>query len=143
MGKRNSTTSMVDEHIVDTHPLIWYFEGSSRLGASARAVMQDPTSQLLLPAIALAEACWTIARGKTGIPSVAALLADVDADPRIRFVPLDRAVIDRSLTLTAIGEMHDRLIVATALLRADAGLSVAVLTRDSNIVASGLVSVVW
>jgi hypothetical protein len=34
-------------------------------------------------------------------------------------------------------------IVATALLRAEAGASVALLTRDANITASGLVPIVW
>lgn len=134
---------MIDEYILDAHTLIWYVEDSPRLGTDAGVVMDDPTTVLLLPAIALMEACWIVARGKTSIPSVAVLLADVDADPRIQLVPLDRAVIDRSLSLTTVGEMHDRLIVATALLRADAGVSVAVLTRDANIVASGLVTVVW
>jgi PIN domain nuclease of toxin-antitoxin system len=109
---------MADEYIVDAHSLIWFLEGSQRLGMNARTAMRDPGSTLVLPVIALAEACWMVERGRSIIPSVAALLADVDADPRITLVPLDRDILDISLTLTAIGEMHDRQIVATALLRA-------------------------
>jgi hypothetical protein len=56
---------------------------------------------------------------------------------------LDRTILDLSLTLTTIREMHDRQIVATALFRARLGASVALLTCDGNITASGLVPIVW
>jgi PIN domain nuclease of toxin-antitoxin system len=134
---------MADEYIVDAHSLIWFLEGSQRLGMNARTAMRDPGSTLVLPVIALAEACWMVERGRSIIPSVAALLADVDADPRITLVPLDRDILDISLTLTAIGEMHDRQIVATALLRARMGGPVALVTRDVNITSSGLVPIIW
>lgn len=84
-----------------------------------------------------------VEHGKSRIPSIAHLLGDVDADPRIILVPLDRAILDPSLTLTALGEMHDRQIVATALSLARPGTAVPLLSRDANITASGLVAVVW
>lgn len=49
----------------------------------------------------------------------------------------------RSLTLSAISEMHDRLIAATALHRASPALAVRVVTCDADITSSGLVPVVW
>jgi PIN domain nuclease of toxin-antitoxin system len=133
---------MADEFVVDAHSLIWYIEDSPRLGVNAGKVMDDPASILYLPVIALAEACWAAERGRCKIP-IAALLADVDADPRMIVMPLDRAILDLSFTLTSIREMHDRQIVATALLRAHQGASVALLTCDVNITASGLVPIVW
>src|SRR5438045_2866807 len=99
---------MANEYVIDAHTLIWYIELNPRLGPNAGRIMADPFSILYLPVIALAEACWTVERGRCGIPSIASLLADVDADPRIRLVPLNRAILDVSLTLTAISEMHDR-----------------------------------
>ena len=93
--------------------------------------------------IALAEACWAVERGRTDIPSVASLLADVDADPRILVVPLDRTTLNRAMTPSTIPELHDRLIVATALLRAEAGAPTAILTCDTQITASGLIPIVW
>jgi PIN domain nuclease of toxin-antitoxin system len=136
-------TSMVAEYVIDAHTILWYIEDSPRSGTDAGRVMDDPTSTLILPMIALAEACWAVERGRSTIPSVAALLADIDADPRIVLVPLDRAILDRSLALTAVSEMHDRQIVATALMRAAAGSSVVLLTRDVNITASGIVATLW
>jgi hypothetical protein len=48
-----------------------------------------------------------------------------------------------SLSLTPIAEMHDRLIVATVLRLASSGTPLALLTRDANIIASGLMPIVW
>ena len=135
--------SVYDEYVINAHTLIWYFEDSPRMGAKAGIIMDDLNSALLLPVIALAEVCWAVERGKCAIPSAVDLLRDIEADPRITIVPLDRAILDISLTLTAIGEMHDRQIAATALYRASQGVKVVLLTRDENITASGLVPVLW
>ena len=136
-------SSVPPEYCVDAHALIWFLEGSSRLGADAKAALSDPNSVLYLPATALAEACWIVERGRTTIPSVAVLLTDIDRDPRFSVIPLDRAIVELSTTLTVVGEMHDRQIVASALHLQASGHSVALLTRDENIRGSGLVSVVW
>jgi PIN domain nuclease of toxin-antitoxin system len=136
-------TSKTNEYVIDAHAIIWYLSGSPRLGANAGMVLRDSASVLYLPLIALAEACWAVERGKTSIPSVSALLTDVDADPRITIIPLDRAILDRSLTLTGIGEMHDRQIAATALNLSTPKTQVVLLTCDANITASALVPVLW
>jgi PIN domain nuclease of toxin-antitoxin system len=135
---------MADRNVLDTHALVWFLVGSPKLGANARAILEDPGASLCLPLIALAEACWMVEKGRTPtIPSVSALLAAVDADQRLALAPLDRAILDLSLTLTAVPEMHDRLIVATALCQAESGISVALLTRDASITACGPVAIVW
>ena len=105
--------------------------------------MSDPKAELVLPIIALAEACWLVEHGKSTIPTVPDLLTALDADPRIEIIPLNREILDFTLGLTVIDEMHDRQIVASALVLQDKGATVAVLTRDSAIQASGLVSVIW
>jgi len=134
---------MATKNVVDTHALIWYLEGNPRIGPNAKAILDDPASELVLPIIALAEACWMVEHGKSSIPTVGDLLTAVDADPRVIVLPLDRTVLDKTLSLTAITEMHDRQIAATALVLADQGESVVMLTKDSNIRNSGLVSIVW
>ncbi len=136
-------TRMATSHIVDTHALVWHLEGNPRLGASAKAILGDPSSQLVLPMIALAEACWMIEHGKSTISNVRDLLAAVDADPRLEITPLNREILDRSLSLAVIDEMHDRQIVASALVLQDKGAAVAILTRDLVIQNSGLVTVIW
>lgn len=133
------------KHVVDAHAVIWFLERNVRLGPNMRQVLLDPVSELVPPATSLAEACWIVDRGRTSLPSSAVLLAAVDADPRLSVFALDRAVIERTTLpdLAVIAEMHDRQIVATALLLAASGEPAARLTHDGNITASGLVPVVW
>jgi PIN domain nuclease of toxin-antitoxin system len=129
-------------YVVDTHALLWFLADSPRLGPDAGAILDDPRSELFLPAIALAEACWIVERGRVQL-RVDEVLHAVEQDPRITLLPLDFAAIERSAALTAIPEMHDRQIVSAALLLAEAGKPVALLTRDETISASGLVHVLW
>lgn len=133
---------MTIRHIIDTHTLLWYVTDDPLLGKNAGIILDDQASNLVLPAIVLAEACFIIERGKVKL-ALSLLLAAIDSDPRLTFVPLDRNIIERTTSLTSIIEMHDRQIVATALVLAQNGDTVAVLTKDNNITSSGLVPVVW
>lgn len=133
---------MTTKHFIDTHTFLWYLAGNAQLGSAAKAILQDATSELFIPATTLAEACWIVERGRLAL-TVSDVLTAIDGDPRITFVPLDRSVIERSNGLMAISEMHDRQIVATALIARDRGETVDLLTKDGNITASGLVTIVW
>jgi PIN domain nuclease of toxin-antitoxin system len=131
------------KYILDTHALIWFLEGNSRLGLTAKEILSDSSSELVLPAIALAEAVWIVSRGKTSIPSVDALLKVVKQDKRVAIYSLDSEVIEKSVSLISINEMHDRQIVSTALVVEEQGNQVALLSCDQNICAANLVRIVW
>ncbi|BDA70551.1 PilT protein domain protein [Calothrix sp. PCC 7716] len=131
------------KYVIDTHAVIWFFEGNPRLGINAKAILSSPDSQLVLPATALAEAVWIVDRGKTSIPSVNDLLSALEEDYRIVVYPLNKEVIEKTIYLSAINEMHDRQIAATALVLASTGENVKLLTCDLNITNSGLVPIVW
>lgn len=131
------------KYVVDTHALVWFLEDSPKLSDGAKAVLSDYKSSLVLPAIALAEAVWIIDQGKTAIPSSTDLLDAISADFRIKIHPLDRAVVEKTTVMSAINEMHDRQIVATALVMQDNGEDVALLTCDRNITQSNLIPIVW
>ena len=134
---------MTTKYVVDTHALVWFLEENSRLGSNAKTVLEDPSSTLMIPIIVLAEVCWMIEHGKTSISTIHAFLDAIDSDPRVSVIPLDRAVLNKTSSLTSVTEMHDRQIVATALLLVDQGEAVSLLTRDGNIRDSGLVTVIW
>ena len=134
---------MTTRYVVDTHALIWFLEENPRLGSQAKTILQDPKSALVIPIIVLAEACWMIEHGKTSIPGSSPFLDAVDADPRVSILPFERTVLNKSLSLTSVTEMHDRQIVATTLLLIDQGETVALLTRDANICESELIPVIW
>ena len=76
---------------------------------TAKEILSDSSSELVLPAIALAESVWIVSRGKTSIPSIDALFKVVKQDKRLSIYPLDADVIEKSVNLTSINEMNDRL----------------------------------
>jgi PIN domain nuclease of toxin-antitoxin system len=137
------STGVEMQYIVDTHALIWFLEGNPRLGNAAKQILENSESKLVLPAIALAEASFIVERGKTSIPSVNDLHTAVNGDPRIVVYPLNRAIIEITNTLLSINEMHDRQIVATAIILKNNGEEVSVLTCDQNITTSGVVPIIW
>jgi PIN domain nuclease of toxin-antitoxin system len=131
------------QYVIDTHALIWLLEDNIRLGSQAKSILIDPASQLVLPAIALAEAVWIVDRGRTLIPSSSELMKIVRRDLRVSIYPLNQAVIEKTITLLAINEMHDRQIVATGLVLQDQGQAVTLLTCDRNITAAQVISIMW
>ena len=131
------------KYILDTHALIWFLEGNARLGLTAKEILADSSSELILPAIALADSVWIVSRSKTSIPSVDALLKVVKQDKRVSIYPLDSDVIEKSVNLTSINEMHDHQIVSMALVIEEQGNQVALLSCDQNICAANLVGIVW
>jgi PIN domain nuclease of toxin-antitoxin system len=136
---------MADKYILDTHALVWYLEGNSRLGRQAKTMMTAAESEMVLPLIALAEAAYLIEKGRIGIPSISNLLVDVRNDERIELQPLSIAIFERSLTSEGlrIPELHDRFIVSTGLHLQDLGHTVSILTKDETITASGVLPVIW
>jgi PIN domain nuclease of toxin-antitoxin system len=136
---------MADKYILDTHALVWYLEGNKRLSQPARATIDDPASELVLPLIALAEAAFVIEKGRTNIPTVADLLANVYADDRIEIYPITLDVLERSLTPEGqlIPELHDRLIVSTGLYLQELGYTVALITTDSVITNAAVIPIMW
>ena len=53
---------MVDKYILDTHALVWFLEGNSRLGDEAKVVMTAAESEMVIPLIALAEAAFRLTK---------------------------------------------------------------------------------
>ena len=134
---------MATKYILDTHALIWHLEGNPLLGSSAKKVINSLESELVLPAIALAEAMFIVEKGRSSIPSVTELLDDVRSDQRVEIYPLTMGILEESYSLTSIPEIHDRLIVSTGIYLRNLGSTVEILTKDNEIVVSALLPVCW
>jgi PIN domain nuclease of toxin-antitoxin system len=132
-------------YIVDTHALIWYLEGNSRLGQQAKQILADVESKLILPIIVLAESVLVIDKKRTAISSASICLTRILQDQRIEICDLTLPIFQRSLTGEGlrVPELHDRLIVSTGLYLQDLGYIVAILTRDEEIVQAGVLPVIW
>lgn len=103
-------------------------------------MLKDQTSLMVIPAMALAEIAYLHMRGRIPV-NLQESLEYFHKTEHCILHPMDVAVVQR---LPSGLEMHDGLIVATALARRDLlGEDVAVVTKDAGITASSLVPVVW
>ena len=127
-------------YVTDTHALLWYLGGSPQLSDAARAAFDDALSgngQVNIPAIVLAEAVMLIEKRRIAI-DMNRITTALKSKPGFQLTPLSPEVVLRTQTLTALPDIHDRLIVAEA-----QELGATLITRDRLIASSGLVPVVW
>jgi predicted nucleic acid-binding protein len=109
-------------------------------GAVAKAafdLMESGNATISIPGMVFAEVLYLSEAQRIGIS-----LADVSnylrRYPNCKEHPLDFAVIESASRITDIGDLHDRLIAATALL-----LKWPLITNDPVVQASTWVSTVW
>ncbi|MCC6300977.1 MAG: PIN domain-containing protein [Anaerolineales bacterium] len=127
-------------YMTDTHSLLWLFMYPRKLGENARRAFDEVGSgeaRLLIPVIVLAELIFTI-ENKPITASLDEILDSLRANSNIEFVALDFQSALKLRELTQIPEMHDRMIVASAL-----NHDVSLITVDESIAESKLVDVVW
>lgn len=124
--------------VADTHALIWWANGDSRLSSKAREHMDRG-------AIGIAViTCWELAfleaRGRIALRHpITDWWHDVMALPSTALLPLTIEVAATAARLPDhIRDPADRLIVATALLQGS-----PLVTKDDRIRASGVVETIW
>lgn len=106
--------------VLDTQSLVWFLEGNVKLSAAAR------------PAIALTEACWMSQKTRTPL-TIAEIRTAIDADSRLHVEPLQEEIIFNAADISALADIHDCLIVATALYLAGGGAAISLVTADHAI----------
>jgi PIN domain nuclease of toxin-antitoxin system len=123
--------------VADTHSLAWYPENSPRLSQDARlafASINRGDSMGIISTIVPAELMHISERGRVAV-DFEMVVSQFRRSQNFRIVNLDFDVLMRNLSDF---ELHDRMIVATALL-----VGAHVITRDSVIRNSGIVECVW
>jgi PIN domain nuclease of toxin-antitoxin system len=127
-------------YVTDTHSLLWAFTRPRKLGEQARQAFEEVAngeSSLLIPVIVLAELIFTI-ENKPIEADLDDILSAIRDSPNVEFVDFDYESAIRLRGLTAISEMHDRMIVATAI-----EYQATLITVDETITTSRLVKVIW
>src|SRR4051794_29361690 len=108
------------KHLLDTHVILWFLAGSSRLSAPALAAMRDPANELWLSPISLLEIALKVRINKLRLvtPFTVLFPAQLTAN-RIGLLPIE---VGHLAALTTLPLHHkdpfDRLIAATAIVEA-------------------------
>lgn len=127
-------------YLIDAHALIWHFTNDAKLGVNARSILKQidaGNEQGLVPTIVLAEILYASERGRIAL-SLGDVLSELKRRKNYRTVSFTQKILLRVEKIKRVPELHDRLIVATAIEH-----KAAVITRDADIVNSGEVETIW
>lgn len=127
-------------YTTDTHSLVWHFTDSVKLGKKAKqsfALAERGKALIYVPTIVMAE-IFFITRKKHIVFDYSNFLNNVTASPNYALYPLDTQLLFKLPELESAGDLHDQIIVAVAKLT-----SSSLITKDREIVESGVVDVVW
>ena len=125
--------------VTDTHSLVWYFTDDLRLSRRALKSFESTVKegQMIVPTVVLAEILFIAQKGRVNL-GFTETVAMIEAMDNFEIAPLDLEVLRMADSIEAPLEMHDKLIVATALCY-DSSL----ITRDEQITKSKTVKTVW
>lgn len=131
---------MKSKYVIDTHSIIWYLSGSSKIKTQAKNVIkkvEDGEADGLIATITLAELAYIFEKGRTTV-SLNQALSKIDSTPTFQIIPFDRQLAEELPKLPQIPDIHDRILVALALIS-----EAKLVTKDEIIKNSGLVDIVW
>ncbi len=129
--------------VADSHAIVWYVQGSSRLSErAASALSEAETSDGIVVSVATLVDLWYVTQTTQGVTAddLATLRSTMVASPKVDLHPIDVAVTDAAVSIPrdALGDPWDRFILATAL-----ALELPLVTRDGRIQKTELVETVW
>lgn len=127
-------------YLADAHALGWYFTGDPRLGRKAARIFERSEKgefPIVIPSIVLAE-LFRIGRKQRIDLDFAELLREIEERSNFIVAALDLPTLRKVPEVASLSELHDQIIVATALL-----YEAKVLTKDEAIRAAGQVETVW
>lgn len=127
------------DFITDTHSLVWYFTEDTRLSKKAIKAFEGTIKEgtVVVPAVVLAEIMYISKRGKIAL-TFEETLKKIEEYENFDIAPLDINILKTADRIETDMEMHDKLIVATALY-----YKARLITRDEQIKKAGIVPVVW
>ena len=127
------------KYLLDTHAFLWAATDEDRLSTkAARAISTTPYEQLAISDVTLQEVGLLVHSGRISFNgSPATILGTMLNFVTVLPITLEIALAAPFLALPH-GDQFDRIITATAKVH-----RLPLITRDANISASSLVSVVW
>ena len=125
--------------VTDTHSLVWYFTEDARLSKKAFDAFEGTieSGTVIVPAVVLAEIMFIAKKGRVTL-TFEDTLKKIEGYENFDIAPLDAEILTIADKIEADLEMHDKLIVATALY-----YEAALITKDELVSKSGVVSTIW
>lgn len=136
-----STPTIIESlYVVDTHALIWYLLGDSKLSQRAQTLFKAAErgeTRIVLPAIVLAELYFANEKHKW-FADYRIVYDDLLSRDFFRFLPLDHHHVLDFEQDSQVPEMHDRMIAGAA-----RRLGAPLITSDPLIARANVVRIEW
>jgi len=126
--------------IADTHSFLWYLSEDPRIGKKAKSkfeLAEKGDATIGVPTIVLAESLHILEKKKY-ILKFKDIVSRLEIGWNFIPVPLDLNIIKKIEALKKLDDLHDRIIVASAIL-----MGAELISKDENIKKSRYVKVVW
>ncbi|MBI4359672.1 MAG: PIN domain-containing protein [Candidatus Jacksonbacteria bacterium] len=128
-------------YVVDTHTLLWYVTSDKQLSSRVEKILDEAhhkvNSIIILPSIVLMEAIDVLEKGKVSY-RIDEFLNAMQNGGQYELAPISWGIIEEYRKIDTVLEIHDRLIVATAL-----QWNARILTKDAEISKFYPQIVVW
>lgn len=126
-------------YVTDAHTIVWYFMDDPRLSQNARRAFDETIAAgvIIIPTIVLAEIMYISQKGRISI-TFEETLSYLEMYENFRVAALEIDILKVAASIDRDLEMHDKLIVATALY-----FNAHLITKDEQITQSRVVNTVW
>lgn len=127
------------DYVTDTHSLVWYFTEDAKLSRNAVEAFEGTIKEgtIIIHAVVLAETMFIAKKGRISL-TFEETLKRIEECENFDIAPLDVDILKVADKIEMDMEMHDRLIVATAIY-----YEAVLITRDERIKKSGVVATIW
>ena len=127
------------DYATDTHSLVWYLTEDPLLSKKALKAFESTIREgiIIVPAVVLAEVMFISKKGKVTL-TFEETLEKIEKYENFYIAPLDLDIVKVADKIELDMEMHDKLIVATALY-----FGTTLITKDKLIRESGIVPTTW
>jgi len=127
------------DYVTDTHSIVWYFTEDPRLGMKALQAFEETNKEglIIIPAVVLAEIMFIAKKGRITL-TFKETLRKIEEYENFDIASLDVEILKVADKMEVDLEMHDRLVIATALY-----FNATLITKDRSIIDTGVCSTVW
>lgn len=127
------------DYVTDIHSILWYFTQDPRLSKRALDVFEGTVREgfIIIPAVVLAEIMFIAKKGRITL-TFEETLEKIERYENFDLAPLDLDILKVANKIEADLEMHDRLIVATALY-----FNATLITKDQRIANAAICPTIW
>jgi len=127
------------DYVSDTHSIVWYFTEDPRLSEAAIKAFDGTMTEgvIIVPSVVLAEIMFISRKGRITL-TFEESLRKIEECENIQIASLDVEILRIADKIQVDMEMHDRLIVATAL-----HFGATLITRDRLIRDAQVCPTLW